>query len=76
MWGPDEPGHALTRVLSFDSPSGRRDQMTAFIGRAAARLSSRAAFVCALVLRQNNTQHLLRGPKGPVRIQSEEETIY
>jgi hypothetical protein len=42
----------------------------------AARLSSRAAFVCALVLRQNNTQHLLRGPKGPVRIQSEEETIY
>src|SRR6516225_5041480 len=34
----DEPdaqtaGHRLTRVLSFRSPSGRRDQMTAFIGR-------------------------------------------
>src|SRR4029453_13974666 len=34
----DEPdaqtaGHGLTRVLSFRSPSGRRDQMTAFIGR-------------------------------------------
>src|SRR5262245_54049106 len=26
-------GHRLTRVLSFGSPSGRRDQMTAFIGR-------------------------------------------
>ena len=26
-------GHGLTRVLSFASPSGRRDQMTAFIGR-------------------------------------------
>src|SRR6516225_2949908 len=26
-------GHELTRVLSFRSPSGRRDQMTAFIGR-------------------------------------------
>jgi hypothetical protein len=29
----DKPGHGLTRVLSFRSPSGRRDQMTAFIGR-------------------------------------------
>src|SRR5262245_39923801 len=34
----DEPdaqtaGHGLTRVLSSRSPSGRRDQMTAFIGR-------------------------------------------
>src|SRR5438046_180344 len=28
-----EAGHGLTRVLSFPSPSGRRDQMTAFIGR-------------------------------------------
>src|SRR5436305_9270490 len=28
-----EAGHGLTRVLSFGSPSGRRDQMTAFIGR-------------------------------------------
>src|SRR5438046_10329351 len=28
-----EAGHALTRVLSFGSPSGRRDHMTAFIGR-------------------------------------------
>ena len=28
-----KPGHGLTRVLSFRSPSGRRDQMTAFIGR-------------------------------------------
>src|SRR5262249_2287446 len=26
-------GHGLTRVLSFRSPSGWRDQMTAFIGR-------------------------------------------
>jgi hypothetical protein len=26
-------GHALTRVLSFGSPSGRRDQMTFCIGR-------------------------------------------
>src|SRR5262245_7778095 len=26
-------GHGLTRVLSFRTPSGRRDQMTAFIGR-------------------------------------------
>ena len=36
LWlvGPDvKPGHGLTRVLSFPSPSGRRDQMTAFIGR-------------------------------------------
>src|SRR4029450_6591807 len=32
--GPDvKPGHGLTRVLPFGSPSGRRDQMTAFIGR-------------------------------------------
>ena len=32
--GPDvKPGHGLTRVLSFPSPSGWRDQMTAFIGR-------------------------------------------
>ena len=31
---PDvKPGHGLTRVLSFPSPSGWRDQMTAFIGR-------------------------------------------
>src|SRR5258707_1499852 len=31
---PDvKPGHGLTRVLPFGSPSGRRDQMTAFIGR-------------------------------------------
>src|SRR5882757_5712050 len=28
-----KPGHGLTRVLSFGSPSGRRDQMTAFIER-------------------------------------------
>src|SRR4029434_2069912 len=28
-----EAGHGPTRVLSFGSPSGRRDQMTAFIGR-------------------------------------------
>src|SRR4051812_5322063 len=28
-----KPGHGLTRVLSFASPSGWRDQMTAFIGR-------------------------------------------
>src|SRR5258707_3531282 len=28
-----EVGHGLTRVLSFPSPSGWRDQMTAFIGR-------------------------------------------
>ena len=28
-----KPGHGLTRVLSFPSPSGWRDQMTAFIGR-------------------------------------------
>src|SRR5436305_7888237 len=28
-----EAGHGLTRVLSFGSPSGRRDHMTAFIGR-------------------------------------------
>src|SRR4051812_37011771 len=28
-----EAGHGLTRVLPFGSPSGRRDQMTAFIGR-------------------------------------------
>src|SRR5262245_31961430 len=27
------PGHGLTRVLSFRSPSGRRDQMTFCIGR-------------------------------------------
>ena len=36
LWlvGPDvKPGHGLTRVLSFPSPSGWRDQMTAFIGR-------------------------------------------
>jgi hypothetical protein len=33
-WVPDvEPGHGLTRVLSFRSPSGRRDQMTAWIRR-------------------------------------------
>ena len=32
--GPDvKPRHGLTRVLSFPSPSGWRDQMTAFIGR-------------------------------------------
>ena len=32
--GPDvKPGHGLTRALSFPSPSGWRDQMTAFIGR-------------------------------------------
>src|SRR6266498_3517119 len=32
--GPDvKPGHGLTRLLSFRSPSGRRDQMTAVIGR-------------------------------------------
>ena len=32
--GPDvRPGHGLTRVLSFGSPSGRRDQMTAWIRR-------------------------------------------
>jgi hypothetical protein len=31
---PDvKPGHGLTRVLSFGSPSGRRDQMTFCIGR-------------------------------------------
>jgi hypothetical protein len=31
---PDvKPGQGLTRVLSFPSPSGRRDQMTALIGR-------------------------------------------
>ena len=31
---PDvRPGHGLTTVLSFPSPSGWRDQMTAFIGR-------------------------------------------
>jgi hypothetical protein len=31
---PDvKSGHGLTRVLSFPSPSGWRDQMTAFIGR-------------------------------------------
>ena len=31
---PDvKPGHGRTRVLSFPSPSGWRDQMTAFIGR-------------------------------------------
>src|SRR5258705_13418456 len=28
-----EAGHGLTRVLSFGSPSGRRDQMTAWIRR-------------------------------------------
>src|SRR5262245_1105753 len=28
-----KPGHGLTRVLSFPSPSGRRDQMTLCIGR-------------------------------------------
>jgi hypothetical protein len=28
-----KPGHGLTRVLSFPSPSGWRDQMTAFIER-------------------------------------------
>ena len=28
-----KPGHGLTRVLSFPSPSGWRDQMTALIGR-------------------------------------------
>ena len=28
-----KPGHGLMRVLSFPSPSGWRDQMTAFIGR-------------------------------------------
>ena len=28
-----EAGQGLTRVLSFPSPSGWRDQMTAFIGR-------------------------------------------
>ena len=28
-----EAGHGLTRVLSFGSPSGRRDQMTFCIGR-------------------------------------------
>jgi hypothetical protein len=36
LWlvGPDvKPGHGLTRVLPFGSPSGWRDQMTAFIGR-------------------------------------------
>src|SRR6476646_9411461 len=36
LWlvGPDvKPGHGLTRVLSFPSPSGWRDQMTAFTGR-------------------------------------------
>jgi putative ABC transport system substrate-binding protein len=32
--GPDvKPGHGLTRVLSFGSPSGRRDQMTFCIKR-------------------------------------------
>src|SRR5258708_40373362 len=32
--GPDvKPGHGVTRVLPFGSPSGWRDQMTAFIGR-------------------------------------------
>ena len=30
----------------------------------ATRLSSRAAFVCALALRRYNTQHLLLGPKA------------
>src|SRR6476660_4846703 len=36
LWlvGPDvKLGHGLTRVLPFGSPSGWRDQMTAFIGR-------------------------------------------
>src|SRR4029450_881978 len=28
-----KPGHGPMRVLSFGSPSGRRDHMTAFIGR-------------------------------------------
>ena len=28
-----KPGHGLPRVLSFPSPSGWRDQVTAFIGR-------------------------------------------
>jgi hypothetical protein len=33
-WGVGcEAGHGLTRVLPFGSPSGRRDQMTAFIER-------------------------------------------
>jgi len=40
MWGEDirdgagcEAGHGPMRVLSFGSPSGRRDQMTFCIGR-------------------------------------------
>src|SRR6478736_4650850 len=36
LWlvGPDvKPGHGLTRVLPFGSPSGWRDQMTLCIGR-------------------------------------------
>src|SRR4029077_1515212 len=34
LMGPDvKAGHGLMRVLSFPSPSGWRDQMTAFIGR-------------------------------------------
>jgi putative tryptophan/tyrosine transport system substrate-binding protein len=32
-WVPDEAGHGPMRVLSFPSPSGRRDQMTFCIGR-------------------------------------------
>ena len=42
-----KPGHGLTRVLSFPSLSGWRDQMTAFIGRrelpAAAGVAARRA---------------------------------
>jgi hypothetical protein len=32
LWGV-KPGHGLTRMLSFPSPSGRRDQMTFCFGR-------------------------------------------
>jgi hypothetical protein len=43
--------------------TGRARQSRQFIAQVA-RLSSRAAFVCALVLRQHNTQHLFIGTKA------------
>ena len=64
-----KPGHGLTRVLSFPSPSGWRDQMTALIGRreiitliggAAAVVAARGA--CAAAGDTGNRISLQFGP--------------